>query len=37
MESVRRHLIDILTPDQLRTLAEVGELLRERLGVKRKT
>ncbi|WP_405941743.1 MarR family winged helix-turn-helix transcriptional regulator [Streptomyces sp. NBC_00207] len=37
VESVRRHLIDILTPDQLRTLAEVGELLRERLGVKRKT
>ncbi|MFJ6754315.1 MULTISPECIES: MarR family winged helix-turn-helix transcriptional regulator [unclassified Streptomyces] len=37
VESVRRHLIDILTPDQLRTLAEVGELLRERLGVRRKT
>ncbi|MFE6835530.1 MarR family winged helix-turn-helix transcriptional regulator [Streptomyces sp. NPDC057705] len=37
VESVRRHLIDILTPDQLRTLAEVGELLRERKGARRKT
>ncbi|WP_030718123.1 MarR family winged helix-turn-helix transcriptional regulator [Streptomyces sp. NRRL F-2580] len=37
VESVRRHLIDILTPAQLRTLAEVGELLRERLGAQRKT
>lgn len=37
VESVRRHLIDILTPEQLRTLAEVGELLRNRLGIKRKS
>ncbi|MFI5762675.1 MarR family winged helix-turn-helix transcriptional regulator [Streptomyces sp. NPDC051563] len=37
VESVRRHLIDILTPEQLRTFAEVGELLRTRLGVERKT
>ncbi|MFJ3721098.1 MarR family winged helix-turn-helix transcriptional regulator [Streptomyces sp. NPDC090045] len=36
VESVRRHLIDILTPEQLRTLAEVGELLRERKGARRK-
>ncbi len=36
VESVRRHLIDVLTPDQLRTLAEVGEVLRERLGAERK-
>ncbi|MGW6981567.1 MarR family winged helix-turn-helix transcriptional regulator [Streptomyces sp. NPDC054932] len=36
VESVRRHLIDALTPDQLRTLAEVGEALRERLGARRK-
>ncbi|MEU9231423.1 MarR family winged helix-turn-helix transcriptional regulator [Streptomyces subrutilus] len=35
VESVRRHLIDVLTPDQLRTLAEVGEVLRERLGAER--
>ncbi|MFI7356863.1 MarR family winged helix-turn-helix transcriptional regulator [Streptomyces avidinii] len=37
VESVRRHLLDALTPDQLRTLAEVGEVLRERLGARRKT
>ncbi|MET9324006.1 MarR family transcriptional regulator [Streptomyces sp. NPDC003038] len=37
VESVRRHLIDVLTPEQLRTLAEVGELLRERMGLTRKT
>ncbi|MEU5437290.1 MarR family transcriptional regulator [Streptomyces sp. NPDC020719] len=37
VESVRRHLIDALTPAQLRTLAEIGEILRERLGVTRKT
>ncbi|MFI1647995.1 MarR family winged helix-turn-helix transcriptional regulator [Streptomyces avidinii] len=37
VESVRRHLLDVLTPDQLRTLAEVGEVLRERLGARRKT
>ncbi|MFB6565020.1 MULTISPECIES: MarR family winged helix-turn-helix transcriptional regulator [unclassified Streptomyces] len=36
VESVRRHLIDVLTPEQLRTLAEVGEVLRERLGARRK-
>lgn len=36
VESVRRHLIDALTPEQLRTLAEVGEVLRERLGARRK-
>lgn len=36
VESVRRHLIDVLTPDQLRTLAEVGEVLRERMDVTRK-
>ncbi|MEU6312725.1 MarR family winged helix-turn-helix transcriptional regulator [Streptomyces sp. NPDC047014] len=32
VESVRRHLVDVLTPEQLRTLAEVGEALREGLG-----
>ncbi|WP_330296529.1 MULTISPECIES: MarR family winged helix-turn-helix transcriptional regulator [unclassified Streptomyces] len=37
VESVRRHLIDILTPEQLHTFAEVGELLRTRLGVERKS
>ncbi|WP_405440418.1 MarR family winged helix-turn-helix transcriptional regulator [Streptomyces avidinii] len=37
VESVRRHLLDALTPDQLRTLAEVGEVVRERLGARRKT
>ncbi|MER7828455.1 MarR family winged helix-turn-helix transcriptional regulator [Streptomyces sp. NPDC096097] len=37
VESVRRHLVDILTPEQLRTLAEVGEVLRERLGARRKS
>ncbi|WP_327262632.1 MarR family winged helix-turn-helix transcriptional regulator [Streptomyces sp. NBC_01232] len=37
VESVRRHLIDILTPQQLHTLAEVGEVLRERLGARRKS
>ncbi|WP_405492546.1 hypothetical protein [Streptomyces sp. NBC_00096] len=37
VESVRRHLIDILTPEQLRTFAEVGEVLRTRLGVERKS
>ncbi|MGW5344363.1 MarR family transcriptional regulator [Streptomyces sp. HUAS TT3] len=31
VESVRRHLVDVLTPEQLRTFAEVGELLRERM------
>ncbi|MFG2984671.1 MarR family winged helix-turn-helix transcriptional regulator [Streptomyces sp. NPDC048258] len=36
VESVRRHLIDILTPEQLRTLAEVGEVLRTRMGIERK-
>ncbi|MGW6849584.1 MarR family winged helix-turn-helix transcriptional regulator [Streptomyces virginiae] len=37
VESVRRHLIDALTPDQLRTLAEIGEVLHERLGARRKS
>ncbi|MFG2233208.1 MarR family winged helix-turn-helix transcriptional regulator [Streptomyces sp. NPDC048723] len=37
VESVRRHLIDALTPEQLRTLAEVGETLHERLGARRKS
>ncbi|MFF4008314.1 MarR family winged helix-turn-helix transcriptional regulator [Streptomyces sp. NPDC001717] len=37
VESVRRHLIDILTPEQLAVLAEVGETLRIRFGVERKT
>ncbi|MER5807979.1 MarR family winged helix-turn-helix transcriptional regulator [Streptomyces sp. NPDC002033] len=32
VRSVRRHLIDALTPAQLATLAEVGETLRHRLG-----
>ncbi|WP_405921431.1 MarR family winged helix-turn-helix transcriptional regulator [Streptomyces sp. NBC_00122] len=36
VESVRRHLIDILTPEQLRTFAEVGEALRTRMGIERK-
>ncbi|UQX01292.1 MarR family winged helix-turn-helix transcriptional regulator [Streptomyces sp. RerS4] len=36
VESVRRHLIDVLTPEQLATLAEIGETLRVRLGVARK-
>ncbi|WP_030760462.1 MarR family winged helix-turn-helix transcriptional regulator [Streptomyces sp. NRRL F-2664] len=36
VESVRRHLIDFLTPDQLRTLAEMGEALRHRFGADRK-
>ncbi|MFE9632790.1 MarR family winged helix-turn-helix transcriptional regulator [Streptomyces sp. NPDC006463] len=36
VESVRRHLIDILTPEQLRTFAEVGEVLRTRMGIERK-
>ncbi|MFJ7588021.1 MarR family winged helix-turn-helix transcriptional regulator [Streptomyces sp. NPDC097617] len=36
VESVRRHLLDALTPQQLRTLTEVGEVLRERLGARRK-
>lgn len=36
VKSVRRHLIDVLTPEQLRTLAEVGEVLRARMGAERK-
>lgn len=36
VESVRRHLIDVLTPEQLRTLAEVGEVIRTRMDVTRK-
>lgn len=36
VESVRRHLIDVLTPQQLRTLAEVGEVLRQRMGAEHK-
>ncbi|MFE9404212.1 MarR family winged helix-turn-helix transcriptional regulator [Streptomyces sp. NPDC006530] len=34
--SVRRHLVDLLTPEQLRVLAEVGELFRTRRGIARK-
>ncbi|MEW2138535.1 MarR family winged helix-turn-helix transcriptional regulator [Streptomyces sp. NPDC005409] len=37
VESVRRHLIDVLTPEQLRVLAEVGEVLAARMGVTRKS
>ncbi|MEU8434232.1 MarR family winged helix-turn-helix transcriptional regulator [Streptomyces sp. NPDC029216] len=36
VESVRRHLIDVLTPDQLRVLAEIGETLRRTFGATRK-
>ncbi|MFE0578035.1 MULTISPECIES: MarR family winged helix-turn-helix transcriptional regulator [unclassified Streptomyces] len=36
VESVRRHLIDVLTPQQLQALAEVGEVLRRRFGAHRK-
>ncbi|MEU7604677.1 MarR family winged helix-turn-helix transcriptional regulator [Streptomyces sp. NPDC040724] len=36
VESVRRHLIDILTPEQLRALAEMGEMLGQRFGALRK-
>ncbi|MFF3623098.1 MarR family winged helix-turn-helix transcriptional regulator [Streptomyces sp. NPDC002467] len=36
VESVRRHLIDILTPQQLAVLGELGETLRIRLGAERK-
>ncbi|MGR4878910.1 MarR family winged helix-turn-helix transcriptional regulator [Streptomyces sp. LARHCF249] len=36
VESVRRHLIDVLTPEQLRALAEIGEVLRTRMGAERK-
>lgn len=36
VESVRRHLIGVLTPDQLRTLAEIGETLRHAFGATRK-
>ncbi|MFE5493286.1 MarR family winged helix-turn-helix transcriptional regulator [Streptomyces virginiae] len=36
VESVRRHLIDIMTPEQLRALAEVGEVLRHHFGATRK-
>ncbi|MFF1559330.1 MarR family winged helix-turn-helix transcriptional regulator [Streptomyces sp. NPDC058279] len=36
VESVRRHLIDLLTPEQLRVLAEVGEVFRTRRGITRK-
>lgn len=36
VESVRRHLIDLLTPEQLRTLAEMGEVLGARTGARRK-
>ncbi|MEW1635728.1 MarR family winged helix-turn-helix transcriptional regulator [Streptomyces sp. NPDC093801] len=36
VESVRRHLIDVLTPDQLHTLAEIGETLRHTFGATRK-
>ncbi|MGW7098899.1 MarR family winged helix-turn-helix transcriptional regulator [Streptomyces sp. NPDC054838] len=36
VESVRRHLIDLLTPEQLRTLVEVGEVFRTGRGISRK-
>ncbi|MFD6231635.1 MarR family winged helix-turn-helix transcriptional regulator [Streptomyces sp. NPDC060232] len=36
VESVRRHLIDLLTPQQLQALAEVGDVLRHRFGAARK-
>ncbi|MFJ1568403.1 MarR family winged helix-turn-helix transcriptional regulator [Streptomyces erythrochromogenes] len=36
VESVRRHLMDVLTPQQLQTLAEVGEVLRHRFSAHRK-
>ncbi|APU40400.1 MarR family winged helix-turn-helix transcriptional regulator [Streptomyces sp. TN58] len=36
VESVRRHLIDTLTPQQLQTLAEVGEALRAHFAATRK-
>ncbi|MCX5378214.1 MarR family winged helix-turn-helix transcriptional regulator [Streptomyces sp. NBC_00091] len=36
VESVRRHLIDVLTPEQLRVLAEAGETLRRHFGITRK-
>ena len=32
VESVRRHLIDLLTPQQLQTLAEIGETVAEHFG-----
>lgn len=35
VESVRRHLIDALTPQQLAVLAETGEVLRSRMGLPR--
>ncbi|AZM89294.1 MULTISPECIES: MarR family winged helix-turn-helix transcriptional regulator [Streptomyces] len=36
VESVRRHLIDVLTPQQLDALADAGETLRRHFGVTRK-
>ncbi|MFF5704125.1 MarR family winged helix-turn-helix transcriptional regulator [Streptomyces sp. NPDC012794] len=36
VESVRRHLIDVLTPEQLHALADAGETLRRHFGVARK-
>ncbi|MFJ7155698.1 MarR family winged helix-turn-helix transcriptional regulator [Streptomyces sp. NPDC101118] len=35
--SVRRHLIDLLTPEELETLAGIGENIARRLGVRRKS
>ncbi|QES52347.1 MarR family transcriptional regulator [Streptomyces venezuelae] len=32
VDSVRRHLIDVLTPDQLQALADIGESLSENLS-----
>ncbi|MCX5198358.1 MarR family transcriptional regulator [Streptomyces sp. NBC_00249] len=37
VESVRRHLIDILTPHQLEVMAELGETLRQHFGATRKS
>ncbi|WP_329468280.1 MarR family winged helix-turn-helix transcriptional regulator [Streptomyces sp. NBC_01431] len=36
VESVRRHLIDHLTPEELATLAGLGEAIAQRMGVTRK-
>ncbi|MFF4188972.1 MarR family winged helix-turn-helix transcriptional regulator [Streptomyces sp. NPDC001691] len=35
--SVRRHLIDHLTPEELATLANLGETIAQRMGITRKT
>ncbi|WP_030199860.1 MarR family winged helix-turn-helix transcriptional regulator [Streptomyces sp. NRRL S-87] len=36
VESVRRHLIDHLTPEELATLADLGQAIAQRMGVVRK-